>query len=292
MYKFASTDIPEFITVKSIISLSQTTRDGNENIKDGEVHTFWEFLCLEKGEINILVDGEIYHLVAGQLIMYAPHSFHSVVASKEAILNIVCFATDSEAMSIFKGKIINLNEQQLDELAHLITFGKHLFAPALQDVYDRGMVSKENIKAYQLQRISNLLELFLLNLYEKETEDDLPIDVSSINIANYQNDQFRKLTEYLKSKIEENLTLEQISADCSISIPNLHRLCRKQCGCGPITYFISLKIGTAKKLIRQTSLNFTQISARLGFSSLNYFSKLFKARTGMTPSEYAKSNYE
>ena len=292
MYKFASTDIPDFITVKSIVSVSRTIRNGNENSSDGEVHDFWEFLCIKKGEINILVDGEVYHLTPGQLIIYPPHSFHSVAASHEAIIYIACFSTDSKAMSDFKRNIIDLNEQQLEALTHLVFLGKHLFAPAPQDIYDRGMIPKENTKDYELQRVSNMLELFLLDLYETESEEVSQSNVVTINNANYRSEQFQKLTDYLKTNLEQNLTLEQISSDCSISIPNLHRLCRKQCGCGPITYFISLKIGTAKKLIRQTSLNFTQISARLGFSSLNYFSKLFKARTGMTPSEYAKSNYE
>ncbi|MBQ7120225.1 MAG: helix-turn-helix transcriptional regulator [Oscillospiraceae bacterium] len=292
MYKFASTDIPDFITVKSIVSVSRTIRNGNENSNDGEVHDFWEFLCIKKGEINILVDGEVYHLTPGQLIIYPPHSFHSVAASHEAIINVVCFATDSRAMSDFKRTIIDLNEYQLESLTRLVTLGKHLFTLAPPEVYDRGMIPKESTKDYELQRVSNMLELFLLDLYETESEEVSQSNVLTINNANYRSEQFQKLTDYLKSNLEQNLTLEQISSDCSISIPNLHRLCRKQCGCGPITYFISLKIGVAKKLIRQSSLNFTQISQELGFSTLNYFSKLFKSKTGMTPSEYAKSHYE
>ena len=42
-------------------------------------------------------------------------------------------------------------------------------------------------------------------------------------------------------------------------------------------------------MIRDTSLNFTQISQALGFSTVHYFSKLFKEKVGMSPSEYAKS---
>ena len=36
-------------------------------------------------------------------------------------------------------------------------------------------------------------------------------------------------------------------------------------------------------------MNFTQISAHLGYTSIHYFSRQFKKIVGMTPSEYASS---
>ncbi len=50
-----------------------------------------------------------------------------------------------------------------------------------------------------------------------------------------------------------------------------------------------MKIDTAKELIRTERLNFTQISERLGYTSIHYFSRRFKKETGMTPSDYASS---
>ena len=49
------------------------------------------------------------------------------------------------------------------------------------------------------------------------------------------------------------------------------------------------KIDAAKEMIRTGHLNFTQISERLGYTSIHYFSRQFKKLTGMTPSEYASS---
>ena len=45
----------------------------------------------------------------------------------------------------------------------------------------------------------------------------------------------------------------------------------------------------AKELIRTERMNFTQISDRLGYTSIHYFSRQFKKITGMTPSEYSSS---
>ena len=49
-----------------------------------------------------------------------------------------------------------------------------------------------------------------------------------------------------------------------------------------------LKIAAAKEKIRCSTCNFTELAEELGFSSVNYFSKVFKAQTGMTPTEYSK----
>ena len=50
-----------------------------------------------------------------------------------------------------------------------------------------------------------------------------------------------------------------------------------------------MKVGTARQMIRDNQLNFTQIADRLGYNSIRYFSRQFKKITGMTPSEYASS---
>ena len=53
-----------------------------------------------------------------------------------------------------------------------------------------------------------------------------------------------------------------------------------------------MKIDAAKFMICDTSLNFTQISEKLGFTTVHYFSKLFKDKVGVSPSEYAKIVYK
>ena len=54
-------------------------------------------------------------------------------------------------------------------------------------------------------------------------------------------------------------------------------------------YFANLKIDAAKEMIRMSDMNFTQIAEELGYASIHYFSRQFKKRTAMTPTEYAYS---
>ena len=135
--------------------------------------------------------------------------------------------------------------------------------------------------------LKNLLELLLLDLLAC-TEPKTGKAAAS-NQDNYMQEQFDALTQYLQAHLDSNLTLEQISADCAVSVSRLKRLCRECCGQSPMAYFTALKIREAKRMIRETPLNFTQIAQALGFGSVHYFSRCFREKTGQTPSDYARS---
>jgi YesN/AraC family two-component response regulator len=59
----------------------------------------------------------------------------------------------------------------------------------------------------------------------------------------------------------------------------------------PLTYFTTMKIDEAKKLIQKTNLNFSEIALQLGYESVHYFLKTFKKYTGVSPSDFSKKNY-
>jgi AraC-like DNA-binding protein len=55
-----------------------------------------------------------------------------------------------------------------------------------------------------------------------------------------------------------------------------------------IEHFLNLKLQSAVQLMLSSDMNFSEIAELLSFSSVGYFSKFFKKRTGMTPTEYSK----
>ena len=54
-------------------------------------------------------------------------------------------------------------------------------------------------------------------------------------------------------------------------------------------YYSKLKIKEAKKLIRESTYSVSEISEMLGYSSIHIFSRAFKKKTGMSPTDYSKS---
>ena len=56
----------------------------------------------------------------------------------------------------------------------------------------------------------------------------------------------------------------------------------------PGQFMSSLKVRDARKMLESTSLQVSEISARLNFSDAFYFSRMFKKHEGVSPSEYRK----
>ena len=99
---------------------------------------------------------------------------------------------------------------------------------------------------------------------------------------------FEQIVNYLEAHISESLTLEQISADNFTNISKIQRVFRECSNEGVISFFQKMKIEKAKTLIRETPMNFTEISEFLGFSSVHHFSKKFKQLVKMSPSAYQR----
>ncbi len=290
MLKFNGTPVPDFITIESFISVFRQKYEDlvyEECYNIGEAHEFWEFLHLEEGEINVLVDGKLHCLLPGQLIIYAPFSFHSISSSSDAAINVVGFSCKSNSLSGFSNTVINLSDEQVEALRHIIDSGEECFIVPAEKPNERGNLPRERIPDFALQRLARLVELFLIDLCRNNSPIGKAADID--DEKKRPDEQFAALTTFLFNNLHRPLSAEEISAELSISVSKLSKLCKTQCGCGPIDYFLSLKIGAAKRMIIEERLNLTQISEKLGFSSVHYFSRQFKAKTGITPSEYIKS---
>ena len=55
-------------------------------------------------------------------------------------------------------------------------------------------------------------------------------------------------------------------------------------------YIIDLRIRRAKDLLSLTNLTAAQVGYAIGIKNENYFYRLFKKKTGVTPKQYAKNN--
>ncbi len=56
-----------------------------------------------------------------------------------------------------------------------------------------------------------------------------------------------------------------------------------------LNYFEKMKINLAQIMLAETELQIGEIAARVGYFDGNYFTKVFKKHTGVTPNQYRKS---
>ena len=138
-----------------------------------------------------------------------------------------------------------------------------------------------------------LIKLYLEQLFICICRRDDNVRFSQRAITSTQFHQHLLLAQqardYLAAHYSEAITLPSLAAALGISVSQLKRVFHEQIGQSMVRYLTALRIGEAKRLIREGNLTFTQIAERIGIESIYYFSNLFKKQTGMSPTEYEKT---
>ncbi|MCB0376344.1 MAG: helix-turn-helix transcriptional regulator, partial [Sinomicrobium sp.] len=81
-------------------------------------------------------------------------------------------------------------------------------------------------------------------------------------------------------------SIEQLARELFVDPSNLFRKIKALTGLNPTQYLRSYRLANAKKLLKTTGLSITAIALECGFSHHNYFSRIFKRETGLSPSDY------
>ena len=114
------------------------------------------------------------------------------------------------------------------------------------------------------------------------------INLQGIIRATEYND-LQKLETYLNQHYMEKLSLATITADLNIGRTKLCSLAKQLSGGNTLSHMIAQRrVDAAKILLSHSSAPISAVAEAVGISDYNYFSKVFRGFTGMTPSMFRK----
>lgn len=264
----------------------------------GESHDFWEFVCVDKGEVLIGAGDTTHVLKRGEIAFHEPNEFHWVKANGSIAPNliVISFSCQSPMMDFFRQKILQVDDPSRGLLAKIIMEAGQFLEGRLDDPYQMVLHLNNQAPTASGQLIQLYLEELLIYLYRKYKELSIKQPPESYigkpdktMKENTDLETFNRIVEYLNLNLSSRITIEKICRDNLIGRSQLQKIFQKKSGLGIIEYFSRMKVDMAKQMIRTGKMNFTQISEQLGYTSIHYFSRQFKKMTGMTPSEYALS---
>lgn len=257
----------------------------------GEAHDFWEFLCVDKGEVEVMADNRYHTMVRGDIIFHKPNEFHQLTANHRIAPNLVVisFYCDSPAMNFFRERLLSIDDEERQMIAKILAEARCIFSEPLDNPYQTHMQKRPHCPLGSEQMIQLYLELFLLHLLRRYSTIPAISQVPGTIRSKQDDEAYHRIITYMQEHLHTQLTLAQIARDTLMGRSQLQQLIRRRHDCGVIALFSQLKLEEAKQLIRNNQLNFTEISEALGYSSIHYFSRQFKKLTGMTPSEYSSS---
>lgn len=260
----------------------------------GESHDFWELMYVDRGEIIATADDKNFVLKQNQLVIYAPGEFHSIHANNITAPNtiIVSFECNSRYMHNLKEQTFYINEYMRSMLAGIVREAKKAYSNNLSDPEYQKLIKNKKMPVgtdgfASEQMISCYLQLLLIELlrgggYNRQTKN------STLQNNEFTN-KFEMISDWIDNHIDKKFTISDLCAECITNKQTLENIFKSNTGMSVIEFCRKRKIDFAKKYLREDTLNITQISEKLGFSSVHYFTRTFKKIENMTPSEYAKS---
>ena len=99
-----------------------------------------------------------------------------------------------------------------------------------------------------------------------------------------------QVEHYLKANYREAISMQSLSREFGL-VPNyLSVLFKKEIGLTPLEYLMDYRMNEAKRIMdAQPHLLLKQVASEVGYADQLYFSRVFKKRTGLSPSEYVQS---
>ena len=237
----------------------------------GESHPMPELTYVDQGELHSVVDGQDLLLRQGDLVIYGPNQWHMQYADIGIAPRFVTISFDVAGVELTPlldrrftapQQVANLLQSMLREQEHFDSFSSDIIVSQL-----------------------SLLILYLL----RESVQPTGSKVKNANVVQNENEIIRQAQQYVASHIREKLSVPMVAAQVGVSPSYLTVLFHKNLQLSPGEYIRRIKLQESKQMIRENNLNFTQIAAALQYSTVHHFSRQFKEKFGITPTEYAKS---
>ena len=129
-------------------------------------------------------------------------------------------------------------------------------------------------------------ELLLQALLQySKTMLDAPVEKSHSRVQ----DVYQGICIYIQENFHRHITRDSIASRFSISSNHLSRMFRQQGHMTLAEYITRVRVDRAKFMLKKYNFKLNEVSVRCGFKDVNYFCRVFKNRTGKTPTEYRGS---
>lgn len=136
-------------------------------------------------------------------------------------------------------------------------------------------LAKDTSAAADLLKVSLVYNFFSILFQSSDYKHDTDHIDTAVNIIDYN--------------FNTDITVEKIANSLHLTPSHLTRSFRAKTGLSPKQYILNKRIEYAKELLTSSNATIFEIANSVGFSDQLYFSRIFKIKENISPSEYRKS---
>jgi len=139
--------------------------------------------------------------------------------------------------------------------------------------------------AVLLAKIHNIL---LLNKSYKDTySKQVTVSLPETEVVSEKEKFLQKTLAYIYKNLDnQQLSVEILSEHMHISRASLYNKLLEYTGVSPVEFIRTVKLEKAKELLEKSGMTIMEIAYTTGFANPNYFTKVFRTKYNVTPTEY------
>ena len=237
----------------------------------GESHPMMELTYVDQGSMHSVADGQDLLLKQGDMVLYGPDQWHMQYADIGVAPRYITVTFDASGLG-------------LKDLVNRKFTAPQQAVSLLQQM----LRERDRMDDYSGDAIIAQLTMLLLTLV-RQAEEPKEAKLQTSNAIHSENEIIRRAQQYIGEHVREKLTVPLVARHVDVSPSYLTALFHKNLQISPGEYIRRIKLQESKQMIRENNLNFTEIAAELQYSTVHHFSRQFKEKFGITPTEYAKS---
>lgn len=252
------------------IRLGQTATKPNYHIGPRTTPYYSLHFVLE-GAGTFIQDNQMYMLSQNDLFCLFPNKSHEYFTSKELLLKMAWIAFDGQ-------KSLPILERL--GIRPATPYVPNAIRPGIRVLLDRffSLIRSRGEDVSDFAKISALYSVLEALTSREAKKEPKPADHAA--------DWLQKGVQYMEMHYAEGITIEKIASFVGIDRAYFSRRFHSVYGTSPIAYLQQLKMKAATNMLERTDCTLTEIALSVGYPDLFSFSKSFKKKFDMSPSEY------
>lgn len=263
-----------------IATIEGTIRKNNGIIKPHAHNKLFQIFLLKDGILNLTINDVTVQLEGISFFTVPKNVLHSLTATSDV-----------------KGWLITLSDLALERMLILDT-------DIIFDI-DEVTIAKMDLEDFLFENLYATIHKCIHEYYGNLPGKDFALEylVGMLLIRLYRIPKqkqsfkstdnaykiyYRRFLQLIKESYSFKIKTSSYAESLSISSGHLNRICKKVSGNSPTDIIIEYFISEAKNQLADFSISIAQISFELGFEEPNYFTRLFKKKTGISPRTYRK----
>ena len=167
-----------------------------------------------------------------------------------------------------------------DRIAQIPTYFQTQMPKLMREAFHELVTLCHEIERNELLIYSKTLSLLELIISETSTAK---------KIGSQKNSVIERAKKYIEENCQRPIRLADVSAAVHLCPTYFHTLFTRVCGITPHDYIIECRVRVAEKLLFTTTLTLCEIAEQCGFCNQQYMASVFKAKTGLSPTQCRKT---